>query len=60
MDEKQKSVILMNIEYVTEEFNKERRRLIGKGVRHVVYVNIPRIHALYSIYMMYAWSSCVY
>lgn len=37
MDEKQRSVIVLNIEYILEEFNKERRRLISKGVSGIKY-----------------------
>lgn len=32
-DEKQRSVVILNIEYVVEELQKERRRLISKGVK---------------------------
>ena len=35
MDEKQRNVVLMNIEFVEKEVKKERRRLLGKGVRLV-------------------------
>jgi hypothetical protein len=32
MDEKQRNVVIMNIEFVESEVKKERRRLLGKGV----------------------------
>jgi hypothetical protein len=33
MDEKQKHVVIMNLEFVEKEVKKERKRLLGKGVR---------------------------
>jgi hypothetical protein len=33
MDEKQRNVVIMNIEFVEKETRKERKRLLGKGVR---------------------------
>jgi len=37
--EKQRSVVVLNIEYILEEFNKERRRLISKGVSVCIYTH---------------------
>lgn len=36
MDEKQRNVILLNIEFVEGEVKKERKRLLGKGVSSVM------------------------
>ena len=33
-DEKEKNVCVINIEHITDEVHKERKRLIQKGVRH--------------------------
>ena len=34
MDEKQRNVVIMNIEFVEKETRKERKRLLNKGVRN--------------------------
>lgn len=36
MDEQQRSNIIMNIEYIVGEAEKERRRLLNKGVIRVM------------------------
>lgn len=38
-DPKQKEICISNIELVKKDVNKERRKLLGKGVRTFVVVN---------------------
>lgn len=38
MDEKQRGVIVMNIEFVEKETRKERKRLLNKGVGGCLYL----------------------
>ena len=35
-DEKEKNVVIINIEHITEECKKERKRLLAKGVRYLI------------------------
>lgn len=45
-DQKQRDVIVMNIEYVQSELDKERRRLISKGVSHRRSLHFIQSHSL--------------
>ena len=36
MDEEQKQMILMNIEYCIDELKKERKKLMSKGVSKII------------------------
>lgn len=38
-DEKEKSVVIMSIEHIKSEIAKERRKLIGKGVRYFLLIS---------------------
>jgi hypothetical protein len=48
MDEKQRNVVIMNIEFVEKETRKERKRLLNKGVRKnniIYYMPYPLLFA---------------
>ena len=38
-DEKERNVVVINIEHITEEVMKERKRLLNKGVREAIYIH---------------------
>ena len=52
-DEKEKNVVIINIEHITEEVMKERKRLLNKGVRQFtvyMYVYVYRYNCFYDTY----------
>jgi thymidylate kinase len=51
-DEKQRGVVVLNIEYILEEFNKERRRLISKGVSVYIYYMHQTCLLLFIVYFL--------